>query len=354
MHILEKLYNLTDSDIVIKRIKISLHLIFVSTVTILMLIKMVQYINRTTMLFFTSDAFEFFLITVTTYIGYFFLIKQKGLLRKFLLIMTLLIPVVIMGYHKFARIELRHIRGLTLEQLANYTSDYTSSIFDVSMNYIGMMTMVLFLIFLISNVNYLFNRNYFALKKALEKTEHELLKQQFNPHFLYNALNSIYSLSLNNNPNTPDTILKLSNMMRFLTDEIPNKNIQLNTEIDFIKEYIEIEKVRFGRNKNIRFTVTGNTDSTIIEPLLLFPLVENAFKHSDRSGKISIDLTLEDNTISFCVKNNIQKTPNQNRKGKGLELLKQRLSLSYPTSSSLETNITSDIYSTTLNITTNV
>ena len=215
MHILEKLYNLTDSDIVIKRIKISLHLIFVSTVTILMLIKMVQYINRTTMLFFTSDAFEFFLITVTTYIGYFFLIKQKGLLRKFLLIMTLLIPVVIMGYHKFARIELRHIRGLTLEQLANYTSDYTSSIFDVSMNYIGMMTMVLFFIFLINNINYLFNRNYFALKKALEKTEHELLKQQFNPHFLYNTLDTVKWMAKMREETAVITIVtELSNIFR--------------------------------------------------------------------------------------------------------------------------------------------
>jgi len=319
-----------------------------------MLVKMALYINGSTSIFFTSDAFEFFLITVTTYIAYLFISKQKGILRKCILIVTLLIPVVIVGYHKVARIELRHLKQLNFEQITNYTSDYTSTVFDVSMNYIGMMTMVFIVIFLISNINYLLNRDYFALKKALEETEHELLKQQFNPHFLYNALNSIYSLSLNNNPNTPDTILKLSNMMRFLTDEIPNKNIQLNTEIDFIKEYIEIEKVRFGRDKNIRFTITGNTDSTVLEPLLLFPLVENAFKHSDRNGEISIDLAIEDNTISFCVKNNIRKSSGENRKGKGLELLKQRLSLSYPTSSNLETKITSDIYSATLNITMHV
>ena len=104
------------------------------------------------------------------------------------------------------------------------------------------------------------------------------LRAQLNPHFLFNTLNSIYSLSLQKSDKTPEVVVKLADLMRYLIYECNEEKIPLNKEIEFIQNYIEIEKIRY--KADVRFTVEGETDGIMIEPFLFISFIENGFKHA--------------------------------------------------------------------------
>jgi len=111
------------------------------------------------------------------------------------------------------------------------------------------------------------------------QTELSYLKMQVNPHFLFNTLNGIYMLSLTNPSKTPSSIIKLSELMRYVISEIKNDYVPLSNEIDYIRNYIDLQKIRLEDTVDVNFTVTGNVTDKQISPLLLIPLVENAFKY---------------------------------------------------------------------------
>ncbi len=104
------------------------------------------------------------------------------------------------------------------------------------------------------------------------------MRSQLNPHFLFNTLNSIYSLSLQKSDKTPDVVVKLADLMRYLIYECNEEKVPLNKEIEFIQNYIEIEKIRY--NADVRFTIEGKTDEIMIEPFLFISFIENGFKHA--------------------------------------------------------------------------
>lgn len=320
MRILKILKEIIENESVLKKIKLTLHIIFLSIVNIINIIKL-SYLYKNNMFFYiTSDVFEFFFISISVYFSFFFTLKQKVRKKKILLLLLSISLIMTLAYFK-------HVRISQSWQEAPFIYSYVSII----INYIGMTTIVIGVITIINNLEYILIKNVKRMQKELKETKFQLLRQRFNPHFLFNALNSIYSMSINNNPNTSDTILKLSGMMRYLTDDLQQKIVPLNREIDFINEYIAIEKVRIGNNKEIHFNIEGNPQNIVIEPLLLFPLVENAFKHSniqDKEGYIVISLKLVDGTIIFEVSNSIKKTIKK-RIGTGNTLLKKRLSLTY-------------------------
>ena len=126
------------------------------------------------------------------------------------------------------------------------------------------------------------------LAKVLEtlnaETELKYLKSQINPHFLFNSLNSIYALSLQKSDFTPDLILKLSDILRYLLYEGSEKKVSLTQEIKYLRSYLELEKVRHGDRMDLQIEIQGETDSCEIAPMLLIPFVENSFKHGLKSG----------------------------------------------------------------------
>lgn len=132
------------------------------------------------------------------------------------------------------------------------------------------------------------------------------LRTQLNPHFLFNTLNSIYSLSLQKSDKTPEVVIKLADIMRYLIDECSQEKIPLTKEIDFIRNYIEIEKIRF--KADIRFTVEGETEDILIEPFLFISFIENGFKHAlDNSQTlpfIYVTLKIEPDRFILNVINN--------------------------------------------------
>ena len=158
---------------------------------------------------------------------------------------------------------------------------------------------------------------------------------QVNPHFLFNALNNIYSLAvMEKGPKTADSVIKLSEMMRYLLyeKEDSSNRVSLDKEIRQINNYIDLEKLRHANGFHFNFSIEGDTGGKRIAPLLLFPLVENSFKHgvlSDSVHPVNIELKTTEDHIAF----NLQNLKNDSQKdeagGIGILNVKKRLDLIY-------------------------
>ena len=165
--------------------------------------------------------------------------------------------------------------------------------------------------------------------------ELSLLKSQINPHFFFNTLNSIYSLASRKSSKTPEAIIKLSNLMRYIIYDSDKELVPLQNELDYIRNYVELQRLRFQENVSVLFDVKGEISNKQIEPLLLLPFIENAFKHGidyTKSCTISIIIRVENNKLFFTAENPI--VPNQNMSkddpsGLGLSNSRKRLLLLY-------------------------
>lgn len=175
-----------------------------------------------------------------------------------------------------------------------------------------------------------------VVKAESEKTTAELsfLKAQINPHFLFNTLNNIYTLSIINSEHTSESIMKLSNIMRYVTDDVTNDFVKLNDEIDCIRDYIELQRMRLGADAEITFDVKGNPIGREIAPLIFMTFIENAFKYGVTKKEktvITIDLAIEPDKINFFCRNKIHPhKSNLERTGIGITNTKQRLAHQYP------------------------
>jgi len=167
------------------------------------------------------------------------------------------------------------------------------------------------------------------------------LRSQLNPHFLFNTLNSIYSLSLQKSDKAPEMVVRLADIMRYLIYECNEEKISLNKEVEFIKNYIEIEKMRY--KADVRFTIEGETDGVMIEPFLFISFIENGFKHAlDNSYAepfIYINLKVVTGQIVLNVINSSNadlETQAKKIHGKGISQSKSLLELLYPHSYALD------------------
>jgi len=168
------------------------------------------------------------------------------------------------------------------------------------------------------------------------------LRAQLNPHFLFNTLNSIYSLSLHKSDRTPEVVVKLADIMRYLIYECNEEKIPLEKEIEFVRNYIDIEKIRY--KADIRFTVEGMTSGVMIEPFLFISFIENGFKHAmDNSFAepfIYITLKVEPQQLVLNVINStnadLETQAKRRMAGKGLANSKSILELLYPAAYELD------------------
>jgi LytS/YehU family sensor histidine kinase len=194
------------------------------------------------------------------------------------------------------------------------------------------------------------------LQKSLGKTAADLqfLRSQINPHFLFNALNTIYGTALQENAErTAEGVQKLGDMMRFMLHENQEDRISLQKEINYLTNYIELQKLRTQVSKDIdiSFTVKQENCEHTIAPMLLIPFVENAFKHGislrERSW-IKINISCDTEHVYFDVYNSVhprrEDDPEKDRPGIGLDNVKQRLSLLYPQQHELQIRSTATEY----------
>lgn len=175
-------------------------------------------------------------------------------------------------------------------------------------------------------------------KQAALKAEMDALKGQLHPHFLFNTLNNLYSLTLQNSPKSSNTVLGLSEMLRYMLYECNTDLVPLSNEVRMLKHYTELEKLRYEERLDLTFNINGNLNGLYIAPLLLLPFIENTFKHgaSEKVGHnwININLSVNSNVLKIKASNSkpeqVKSDADRHFGNIGLQNVKKRLELLYP------------------------
>ncbi|WP_435577699.1 sensor histidine kinase [Gilvibacter sp.] len=193
------------------------------------------------------------------------------------------------------------------------------------------------------------------LQRELYVKDQELnyLKKQIHPHFLFNSLNTIYSLSVRRMENTPEVILKLSNLLDYLLYQASKPLTSLESEIAHLKDYVDLEKVRFRDTLVVDVDYHAPKTPISLPPMLLLPLVENAFKHGvmkDDKLQIKMSCSMEGDELRFQVINTAEIPTANSEGGIGLNNLRKRLQLLYPKRHQLETSYNEGVYTAELHI----
>ncbi len=175
-----------------------------------------------------------------------------------------------------------------------------------------------------------------ALVNETLVTEMKFLKSQINPHFLFNALNNVYALTLTNSNKGPEMLLKLSDMLRFVLYESEDRKVVIGKEIDYILHFIDFQKIKIEGEPRIFLSIENVDRTMLIEPMLLIPFIENAFKHTriedTKRSWMRIELSSSQQTLYFKVENSLPATTMSVDKvgGIGIENVKKRLNFLYP------------------------
>lgn len=176
------------------------------------------------------------------------------------------------------------------------------------------------------------------------QTELRFLKSQINPHFLFNTLNNLYALTLKKSDKAPEIVLKLSEIMRYMLYECNERRVLLTKEIQYIHNYLDLERLRQTGEADIRFTTEGNISNQMVAPLLFVPFLENSFKHGlnlhmQGGGFVRLHLAVRGDDLEFFIENSkVERLPRQEHPrsgGIGLANVRQRLEILYPGSYNL-------------------
>lgn len=178
------------------------------------------------------------------------------------------------------------------------------------------------------------------LEEEAKKAELKALRSQINPHFLFNALNLIYSEAVKKSDQSPALILKLSDILRYVLEKAEKERVFLQDEVQYIADYIDLQTARMNNPDQVDFHTTGNFENHEIAPLLLLNFVENSFVHSDLSDRpeIRIEISIENGVLNFSCSNKKRDQINLKESGVGLGIQnsKRRLELTYPNKYSLQ------------------
>ncbi|MEO1516465.1 MAG: histidine kinase [Bacteroidota bacterium] len=176
------------------------------------------------------------------------------------------------------------------------------------------------------------------LQTQTMQSELKFLKSQINPHFLFNTLNNLYALTLKKSDKAPEIVIKLSEMMRYMLYECNEKRVLLSKEVNYLRNYLDLERLRQNKNFRIEFKVEGQIAEQKIAPLLFIPFLENSFKHGLNNqiseGFVEISLKVEQKNIHLLIENSkpavLPLQTHRRSGGIGLVNVKRRLNLLYP------------------------
>ncbi len=195
-----------------------------------------------------------------------------------------------------------------------------------------------------------------VLIKEKTTAEMQFLKAQVHPHFLFNTLNNIYSLTLNKSPFAGDLVLRLSETVKYMIHDCEARLVPLEKELDMIRDYIGIEKVRYGSRLNLKMSVEGDSKNKFIVPLLIIPFVENSFKHGTskmlRDPWIQLAIIIEKNHCVIKLKNSKPSNADigNGSDGIGLQNVQKRLQLAYPSQHQLFIDNTGEMFSVKIQV----
>jgi sensor histidine kinase YesM len=249
-------------------------------------------------------------------------------------------------------------RGYLIVNLYNhfYPKDGEKFTFQSMLNFViaGFLTYLLSFVFRVAIA-------YFTLKQQSEKilvqksqAELNLLKSQVQPHFLFNTLNNIYYEAYREAPRTAKLIERLSDIMRYFVDESPKDEVSLATEIQFLENYIALEKIRIRHDIDLNFIQNCNKELRL-PPMLLMTFVENIFKHgidkSSSENKVELSLVQQDGYLMFQTKNNLPNLPGTvEHRGFGIENLRKRLAFLYGDNFELYTTAENNVFTAFLKV----
>lgn len=186
----------------------------------------------------------------------------------------------------------------------------------------------------------------------LKEQELQYLKMQIHPHFLFNTLNTMYGFALKKADETPEMILKLSNLLDYLLYQVDKPAVLLTEEIEHIKDYIALEKMRFNATLNCIFNCMDIPETAKVTPMILLPFVENSFKHGNLiNGKLDVFINISciQNTVYFSIENTCLKNDDSNA-GIGLQNIQKRLDLLYKYEHTLNITTTASTYMVNLTL----
>ncbi len=194
------------------------------------------------------------------------------------------------------------------------------------------------------------------------QSELKFLKSQINPHFLFNTLNNLYALTLKKSDKAPEIVIKLSEMMRYMLYECNEKRVLLSKEVSYIRNYLDLERLRQGKNVNIDFKIKGHVTDQKIAPLMFIPFLENSFKHGLNNqisqGYVTINMEINEKTVDFFIENSkAEKLPaieHRRSGGIGLVNVRRRLNLLYPNHYNLDIKDNPNTYTVNLKLDLNV
>ncbi|MBS7255248.1 sensor histidine kinase [Flavobacterium branchiicola] len=213
-------------------------------------------------------------------------------------------------------------------------------------------TTLVYLIGVISSLLFAISGRLQSVEEEKVKSELAFLKAQINPHFLFNTLNSIYALALKKDNKTPDAVIQLSELMRYIMTNSNDEVIDLPKEINYINNFISLQKTRLGNTVIVDYKVTGNSFGKQITPLILISFIENAFKYGvnpDQTSEICISIDIKEDQLILWVSNKkIDSVYSES--GIGLQNTIKRLKLVYPNRHQLKIIDTPDKYTVNLSI----
>ncbi len=255
-----------------------------------------------------------------------YLTKKRFLTYSALLVLATLVitPLkVLVFYFKFsglARLQTDLLENMNWYFLLNFVVAGSSTVFKIVTDWLRHL------------------RERQELETQTMQSELRFLKSQINPHFLFNTLNNLYALTLKKSDQAPEIVLKLSEMMRYMLYECNEKQVLLRKEVDYIRNYLDLERLRQGDNIDISFEVQGNIRDQKIAPLMFTPFLENSFKHglsnNISKGFVNIKLTVADSDVHFFIENSKpdappKRDPSRPSGGIGLVNIHRRLKLLY-------------------------
>lgn len=269
--------------------------------------------------------------------------------RYGLFVLAIVVSVILYGLGKYwTALVLRGYMAIHIKaQLSAFGHYFLSTVFT-SLSFLFFSTVLKF------SVDWFLNER---IQRDLENqrlsAELAFLKSQINPHFLFNSLNSIYSLAYQRSETTPEAILKLSEIMRYMLYECNDNKVDLAKELQYVQNYIDLQKIRFGQKAFIDFKIEGKVENQQIVPLILIAFVENAFKHgvaSTQQSPIRMRIEVDEGHLRFFIQNRKHTHNRDEAGGIGLTNVKRRLDLLYPRKHNLEINDETDTYTVELSL----
>lgn len=312
-------------------------------------------LNPTMSLIYATVDALFFAVLYQTFCW--ILIKTPRVLANKVLRFIVIIIILIFSCHLLFGIEyLIHLYAPVKRQ-PKYSSDYQPFI-----NLAHFLKVFILNLFALCVAIYKYSNHVMVQTEELKQEQKlmklQLLQSQINPHFLFNALNNIYALVYTKNDSAPDALMKLSDMLRYVTDFGQQEKVPIEREMSYIQNYIDFQVLRFGSSEQISYQCQMDSMGYSIVPMLLQPFVENCFTHGDIAANpeafVRINLDVKDGLLHFLAENSMSRThvSHESRKENsiGIDNVEQRLSLYYPEDYFLKMGEENQIYKVDLTL----